>query len=218
MKSKKKGLCIIFAVALVFSVLIELCLFTVNRSVSFENGSVSLLQKEGCSLIPANYNVDGNRYGQNDVDPQLNFSGVNEDVKTVYIKFGSRIIKDTPVQIYYAEKDMDFTPDNSRRTTVTFPSKSLIMEIPEGDYASLRIDIDGDFALEDVIVSSSRAKTVTHFDGSFNVLHVLIFFAVISIALFVIVKWATSEKSVNRSQHLNLFSLSAALFSTPCGH
>ena len=145
MKSKKKSLCIIFAVALVFSVLIELGLFTVNRSVGFESGSVSLLQKEGCSLTPANYNVDGNRYGQNNVDPQLNFSGVNEDVKTVYIKFGSRIIKDTPVQIYYAEKDMDFTPDNSRRTTVTFPSKSLIMEIPEGDYASLRIDIDGDF-------------------------------------------------------------------------
>ena len=83
MKSKKKSLCIILAVALVFSVFIELCLFTVNRSVGFENGSVSLLQKEGCSLTPANYNVDGNRYGQNNVDPQLNFSGVNEDVKTV---------------------------------------------------------------------------------------------------------------------------------------
>lgn len=196
MKSKKKSLCIILVVALVFSVFIELCLFTVNRSVGFENGSVSLLQKEGCSLTPANYNVDGNRYGQNNVDPQLNFSGVNEDIKTVYIKFGSHIIKDTPVQIYYAEKDMDFTPDNSRRTTVTFPSKSLIMEIPEGDYASLRIDIDGDFALADVIVSSSSAKTITRFDGGFNVLHVLIFFAVISIALFIFVKWTTSEKSV----------------------
>lgn len=196
MKSKKKGLCIILAVALVFSVLIELCLFTVNRSIEFGDGSTSLLSKEGCTLTAANYNINGNKYGQNDVDPQLNFSGVNEDVKTVYIKFGSHIIKDTPVQIYYAEKDMDFTPDNSKHTTVSFPSKSLIMEIPEGDYASLRIDIDGDFALEDVIVSSSSAKTVTHFDGSFNVLHVLIFFAAISIALFITVKWATSEKSV----------------------
>ncbi len=204
MKSKKRSLCIIFAVALVFSVLIELCLFTVNRSVEFPDGSVSLLNKEDCVLTPVGYNSNGNIYNQSSDDPQLIFTGVNETVKTIYIKFGSHITKDTPVQVYYAETATEFSASASKQMTATFPAKSAIMEIPGGDYSSLRIDIDGNFAIDDIIVSPSSAKTVLRFDGTFSIVHVLIFFAGISIALFIFVKWATGKKT---EKSLTVFEL-----------
>lgn len=204
MKNKKKSLCIIFAVALVFSVLIELCLFTVNRSVEFADGSVSLLNKEDCVLTPIGYNSNGNIYNQSGDDPQLIFTGVNETVKTIYIKFGSHITKDTAVQVYYAENATEFSSGASKQMTVTFPAKSAIMEIPSGEYSSLRIDIDGNFAIDDIIVSPSSAKTVLRFDGTFSIVHVLIFFAGISIALFIFVKWATGKKT---EKSLTVFEL-----------
>lgn len=196
MKDRQKSLCIVLVASLIFSIIAELCFFTVNSEIEFGGGSVSLLSKDGCAFSTSGYILNENFYTQENEDPQLIFRDVNETVHTVYIKFGSRIKKDTSVQIYYAKKGEDFSAENATvPITLTFPAKTALVEIPKGDYSDIRVDINGTFLIEDILVSPSVAKRAIHFDGGFSLIHLLIFFAFISIALLIFVKWFQGEKT-----------------------
>lgn len=196
MKKQKQDIIIILAVSLIFAVLAELCLFTVNRKTDFPNGSVSLLNKQDCNMQVFGYKADNGTFTQTSADPQLVFSNVNETVKTVYVQFGQRITKTSDIQVYYAKDNEEFTAESSTSPkALSIGTQSVVVNIPSGDYTSLRVDINGDYSLAEISVSSGDAKTKVYFDGGFSIVHVLIMFAAVSIVLFIFVKWLKGEKT-----------------------
>ena len=152
----RKLLIALLLCALVLSLLLELFVFTAERRTAFDAEPLSVYGSDTVQLVPHNYTVSDHRYTPRATDPQLIFAGINAPVKTVVLRFAEPLDVKTPVETFYSTASFDFKQQNSvRRQTMPSGTTEYIISLPDGaTYTDIRLDIDGEFVLADILVST----------------------------------------------------------------
>lgn len=102
-----------------------------------------------------NYEVNDNQFKQIDEDPQIYLSGFMLDLESIKITFQEPLKEDISIQVYYLD-DSNFFEKRSivkighMGETVIFIDTDTVV-----DSQILRIDIDGDFCLDKIDLSSN---------------------------------------------------------------
>lgn len=119
--------------------------------------------KDSASLYPdlqysvQGLEVNGNVFTPIDSDPQLWFSISPSPVRSVTIVFAQPMQQDTGVQVFYAPKEEGFSEANSVRSIARENSTECSVMLPGGEYAAIRLDINGRAELKEVLINKSYA-------------------------------------------------------------
>lgn len=158
---KKKIQVIYIMVLLLLSVLLEVRLaYLESRQSALEipEGSYSVLYGD-YTISTVDYEIDGNQYHATSVDPQIYVNGLSGTVQTIGLDMTTE--SDIAVQVYYPDENGALSEGNSRIQTVYSGENITIISIPPADYPFVRIDINGDFVLNDIQFSSEPTVQVT---------------------------------------------------------
>jgi uncharacterized membrane protein len=114
-------------------------------------------------------------------DPQISYTGIEEEISCMKISFRSKLRQRTLIQIYYRNGSEELSESKSVIFWMPKGVSSWVIILPRGKYAELRVDINGIFESPVIEVSNehnSEYKTVK--DGIFYI----IFFDFIFIILW----------------------------------
>lgn len=126
-------------------------------------GGFRLRSEEALRLYPdgeyAAYGLErnGDLFTPIDDDPRMVFSIAPSHVWAVTIAFAEPLQQDTAVQVFFAAKGEDFSEGNSVRSVARWNSTECTVILPDGQYAGIRLDIDGQAELQEVITNQSDA-------------------------------------------------------------
>ena len=155
----KYAVAIVFAV--IFALFTEYTVFMHDTVWEYSAPAYSLLDKSVCEMASVNYKVDDKgTFTPTAIDPQLLFFNVDESFTHVVITFNKRNYTKTQLQLFYAKAGEEFSEKCSRRIIIPFGATDLILEVPEGEYASLRLDIDDKCTIKDITVTSAEPQPV----------------------------------------------------------
>lgn len=206
----KRQWIIVVVAALVLALIAELGVFMTESRASYAEDSVSLMDASEATLTPYGYNVSGNAYTQVLPDPQLSFRKIDETFEYVLVSFASPVYTDARVEVYYCPPGEEFTAENAiKQRDVPFAATHMVLQIPEGEYEGLRVDIDGKFALADIVVSADPIRVNRVFADAFNVLRVLAVFAVAATVGLLWLWWVHKPKTLRRLSKAELLFLCA---------
>ncbi len=165
---KKRSVYIIAVIALVLSLIAELTVISGSVAVCSER-SASLLHSDSVTWTAHQYNVDGMHFKKTAADPQLMFSNVNQTFEYIAVSFAAPIFEKTYIQVYYRESGNGFSEECSTgQIRIPFASSHMVLQIPKAQYEQIRVDIDGDFELSDVVVSHDRIRIAREWTGPFR--------------------------------------------------
>ena len=94
--------------------------------------------------------VDGNVFTPTTNDPQISFVMPPVCVRSVTIVFAEPMRQDIAVQVFYAPEGESFSEANSVHTAAWKNSAESSVTLPGGQYAGIRLDIDGEVELKEV--------------------------------------------------------------------
>ena len=127
---------------------------------------------------PYLYRQDDDTFFPENEDPQIIVSEINEDVKTLLLTFESNNHSDDSMQVYFKKESEAFSEENSVSVNILDKAKYVAVVLPADNYESIRIDINGKFELNDIVISSGEITgSRIGFVNSFSVTRVLSFFA-----------------------------------------
>ncbi len=196
---QKRQYILVIAAALVIALLAELVIMIGQPRAEYSENSLSLVQSDSVSMTPYQYIVNGTEYRQNGGDPQLVFSGVDYTFDRVLISFAKPVYERPSVQLYYCTPDSGFSQEKSTGSKkVPFGASYIIMDVPKELYAQLRVDINGDFLLADVVATSDPIDITYGFTKPFRILRFMMMFAVIAVMGCALLWWAQKPKSIRR--------------------
>ena len=86
----------------------------------------------------------------------------------IELTFDSEWIEQTPlpIQIFYAKSGEDYTEKHSVKSALQMGEKMLRLPIPEGEYRTLRFDIDGNFGLDKIQGCTEKMKAKAYVSSS----------------------------------------------------
>ena len=96
------------------------------------------------------YQIAGNHYTSVSDDPQLYIKYNAESIWGLAFDFATPLSKDVSMQIYYPDENQNYTEENSAFFTLPANQNQVELEIPEGHYGVLRLDINGDFQINHI--------------------------------------------------------------------
>ena len=205
---KKRQWIVIVAAALIIALVAELGVFMTESRAFYDESAVSLLNPEEASLLPYGYHVSGNNYTQALPDPQLAFRDINETFDHVLVSFATPVLSKVRVQLYYCSAGEDFTAEKAlKQAEVPFGDTHMILQIPKETYEGLRVDIDGNFTLRDIVVSEKSIRVNRVFVRPFNVLRAAGMFAVLSTVGLLWLWWLHKPKNLRRLSKAELVFL-----------
>lgn len=195
---KKQRLTIILTevIILLLILTVELTVFMSTKSVNFASDPISITENAE-NMTVVGYDVSGITYTPDSRDPHIIFSDLDKNVRSVYITFFNRVYSSPEYKIYYSEND-HFNKTNLVKGTLSFASRTLLVNLPEGEYNNLRIDIDGKFSISDIVVSEAVATTQRSISRSFNIDRVLILLLISVVGTFSFLHWKRASKNEKR--------------------
>lgn len=107
--------------------------------------------------------VDGNVFTPTTNDPQISFVMPPVCVRSVTIVFAEPMRQDIAVQVFYAPEGESFSEANSVHTAAWKNSAESSVTLPGGQYAGIRLDIDGEVELKEVRLNEPQKAYATHF-------------------------------------------------------
>ncbi len=207
---KRRQWIVVVAVALIMALLAEIFVFMQDSRAVYSDSSVSLFESEGIAVTTVGYEVIDQTYKQNQPEPQIVFQSIDATFDSVLISFPKPIYKPLRVQLYYHAKGEEFTAENATaQMEVPFAAKHMVIPIPKGQYDGLRVDIEGYFALDNIVVSAEPIRVSRVFVRSFNVFHVLVMTALLAGVGLLLLWWAHKPRSLRRLNTLELLVCAA---------
>lgn len=100
-----------------------------------------------------NYQIDGSRFMPENNDPQIGCYLEPCEVESILIRFTEPLDVETGIQVFYAESGEKLSEANSVRLTAGVGTDSVIVDLPDGVYDHLRVDINGKFSFSGIQVS-----------------------------------------------------------------
>lgn len=190
----KKGVksAVIAILALIFAIAIEVSFFVSAKTYDISGNSTSLYNNNQCEIGSHGYEISGNTYTAISPDPQIVFMNVKTEVNAMLVKLDNRVFTSVDYQVFYAD-DGDFTEANSISGTIPFGSNSFSLTLPQGDYDTLRLDINGNFTLNDIIVTDGTVSTKTVAAQPFNILRTFIMFVAFALSALLFARWILSK-------------------------
>lgn len=107
------------------------------------------------------YAVNGNKYTAQNEDPQIMIENNLKNTSRVKVTFVREIQKRMKFQVYYHVEGQGFSEENSQTDYIESGAREAEIEIPEGNYSMLRLDIDGDFELDSIDFYGLRESDIT---------------------------------------------------------
>jgi hypothetical protein len=96
------------------------------------------------------------------------------------------------VQVFYAGEGEDYSERHSVKSEITPDSNKIIIPLKNGNYNSLRIDIDGGFTLSSINISDSKTIKTPYI--SQNTINKCMWYFPIIIIGFILIFWAHKDK------------------------
>lgn len=150
MKNNKASLTIMGVVAL--ALLIEFILWMNNgkgEAVFSGNANLQSLQPSYSS----GYTIDGSHYTPTNNDPQIGYHVSPESVESLVVAFQQPLKEATSIQVYFAGTGQQLSEERVVNLSAASGDDSVVVDLPGGVYENLRVDINGEFELEDVQIS-----------------------------------------------------------------
>ena len=116
----------------------------VGQVYDIKDSPIDTLEKQD---VLSNYNCeldDQNKYKILGSDPQLLFSSSVNGIKAAKLNISSAAEKTVPFEIYVALEGEGFTAEKCYSGCIFVGETGAVVNIPNGDYRSIRIDIDSD--------------------------------------------------------------------------
>lgn len=127
-----------------------------NKLISRIESNNSYLKQshaEDDIVVSPGYEVTGDVYRVANENPYIIFKSVIDNIDTIDIKFKEKIKKDTNVMVYCLKKGQKFSEENKIEVKIEKGAKTAWIAVPSGKYGSIRMDIAGDFVLDDISFS-----------------------------------------------------------------
>lgn len=140
----------------------------------------------------SNYEVEGNLYRVNGEDPQL-YLKFQKNVGGMNLYCYSNTGEDLPVQVFYAKAGENYTEKHSVKTMVKAGRTFCTIPIPLGEYDSFRLDIDGDFLLDRILVYEGETKVMPVI--STDTVRSCLLYCPVALAAILLIFWAHSVRA-----------------------
>ncbi|MBE6727596.1 MAG: hypothetical protein E7562_02995 [Ruminococcaceae bacterium] len=191
----KYALCIVLA--LIIATVFEITVFMRETEVKFEGKAVSVMDEDEYSFTYGDYIVTDNRYTRAGIDPSIRISDIDREISSVMVSFSKPIYSNPRLQLFFAKEDEELSEKNSCVIeNIPLMALNVIVDIPKADYDTIRIDIDGSFSLEDIIVSDRSISSSNQFSLElFGFFRLLTTFLILSSLFVCFVFWMQSKKS-----------------------
>lgn len=88
-------------------------------------------------------------------DPQIYLDGIRGEINTLCIRFTQPLQPATTYKLYYTLPGTALSEEQSLSGRAVNGQTELVFHLDGGSYEQLRLDVDGDFVLADVLVSQS---------------------------------------------------------------
>lgn len=153
----------------------------------------------------SNYEVEDNAYRVTGEDPQLY-------LKSEGTVGGMRILcransgEDLPVQVFYAKAGENYTEKHSFQTVIESGRTFCCIPIPLGEYDSFRLDIDGDFTLNEITVYAGETKVSPVISA--GTLHQCLIYCPVALLAILLVFWAHKVRAGEMGLHNYMLQLS----------
>lgn len=153
----------------------------------------------------SNYEVGDNAYRVTGEDPQLY-------LKSEGTVGGMRILcransgEDLPVQVFYAKAGENYTEKHSYQTVIESGRTFCCIPIPLGEYDSFRLDIDGDFTLNEITVYAGETKVSPVISA--GTLHQCLIYCPVALLAILLVFWAHKVRAGEMELHNYMLQLS----------
>lgn len=124
----------------------------VCKTYNIEEGKSVLTNEYELSLV--GYEQTGMHYVCLDGDPQFYINNVNQSVQSIEIQFLECDAKNPGINVYYPTADGVVGEHRMKYFTYYELEKKAVVEIPNDYYEFIRLDINTDFVLADIKISS----------------------------------------------------------------
>lgn len=193
MRNSKKTYAVIAVISIIMAIIAEIFLFMMGVQIEYQGTPISILNSQ-YPIQCVGYSVNGKEYTPNTDDPQIIISNVNQVVEYVVVDFASDIPRGTRVELFYAKSGEVFTQENSTQT-ITNGLNQVILRIPYDTYESLRVDINTNFSLEQIYVSSEPVTMHRQIVESFNMERFVVMVICAFIVMAALFYWWSSPKT-----------------------
>lgn len=149
----------------------------------------------GYDVVKNQYEDGTYTFTVNAQDPQFYLCGMQQSIGGIELVLAKPFPQDLPidVQIFYAKEGESYSEKHSVKEAIEQGRVSCMIPIQKGEYASLRVDIDGDFTVSKILAYEEETK-ITPFVSSKTVKNCLLYFPAVAIGICLIF-WAHSVKA-----------------------
>lgn len=192
----KKKAFIIIVVSLFLALILELGFFVFEPSAKCMGKTLSLTENKEIFINHPGYASDGERFFKQLNGAYFQFDNINTTFSKVILEFGECFDRTINIHVDYYRTDGNMYFDGNWTDVRVSPfSKLAVFSVPEGEYDSLKLSIDGDFVLKSVAVSNSIVLMLPVTKDNLSLLRFLVLFIVslASTALFVL--WRSSKET-----------------------
>ncbi len=135
-------------------------IYALRNTNTFELADARSVWSEENVLLTSGYEVEDGRFEQTGDDPQLHITGWDGPIQSVMLYFKQPVGEKFALQLYYPNAAGGLLEKYSAHGDMAADRSSVLVSIPKNEYSFLRIDINADFLLEDILVSAEPAERI----------------------------------------------------------
>lgn len=163
-----------------------------DYSYKMQGEAVNILESAyagavGYDVVEGQYEAGTTTFTVTADDPQFYLSGMQQPIGGIEFALAKPFPQDTPiaVQVFYAKNGEGYSEKHSVKGTIEQGRTSCLLPIPLGEYTNLRIDIDGDFTVSEIL-AYTEATEVTPIVSTQTTKNCLMYFPAIIIGFCLI--------------------------------
>lgn len=171
LRHKAAVLLLLLALAAASSVAVWRAEFNVRPELNQKEiltGDVSLFDVS--HVVVQGYSITQNRYEVMDGerDPKFIFQNISMPIQSIEIIFCNKLSGNAQLTIYHLDDKGEFSDDSTITVWGDNTISDFIFNLPQTTTAILRVDINADFVLQDIRVSSSPSVMVDQQEPPFS--------------------------------------------------
>ena len=142
------------------------------------------------------YEQIGHRLNQINEDPQIYVTNLNKKIHSIEIKFAECFTENPVIVVYYPDKYGNLDEEHKAFFEYFPEEKRAVAEIPSTNYSFIRLDINADFELADVQVSSyglSKIDWRANFNN-YNIFHIILIFTICWLIYLIYNTWKKIQR------------------------
>lgn len=213
-KIKVKSL-ILIAVLLLLSVISELLFFMCDADFRSFGTQTVVTEDPQCILDYKDCVFDGENFVVTGAYPHMVYSGLSQKTSYFVLKLKEAPSSAFELKVSYWSPDTDFIEVVAPRKIGTPLDKLFVVRMPGDQFTKILIRINENVKIDSISLMDSKAFPALRLVDSFNMLRVLIVFAILSIVVFLTYSWWRGRKKANSLDWLELcFLIGSFVFFT----